>query len=238
VNVDSATMSTQAPEQPKDSAPDRAANAAGLAAPAPRRRKRAIASRLGATALLGGLAVLAFVAFADFISEVNALSAPNPAAADGIVVVTGGADRIEVALQLLSDGAAQRLLISGVHDRTTARSLVTRTQADPALFDCCVDLDHDALDTAGNARETARWAQERGFSSLLVVTSAYHIPRTTSEIARLLPGVELIPFPITPEDHEQPAVADSDMSWPVGLLAREFMKLQLSRVRHLVGTTG
>jgi uncharacterized SAM-binding protein YcdF (DUF218 family) len=234
VNVDSATMSTQAPDQPKEPATD----AIGLAAPEPRRRKRAIASRLGATALLGGLVVFSFVAFADFVSQVDALSAPNPAAADGIVVVTGGADRIEVALQLLSDGAAQRLLISGVHDRTTARSLVTRTRADPALFDCCVDLDHDALDTAGNARETARWAQAQGFSSLLVVTSAYHIPRTTSEIAHLLPGVELIPFPITPEDHEHPVVADSDMSWPVGLLAREFMKLQLSRVRHLVGTTG
>lgn len=234
MNIDSATMSTQAPEQPKEQATD----GAGLATPEPRRRKRAIASRLGATALLGGMAVFAFVAFADFVSQVDALSAPNPAAADGIVVVTGGADRIEVALQLLSDGAAERLLISGVHDQTTARSLVTRTQADPALFDCCVDLDHDALDTAGNARETARWAQEQGFSSLLVVTSAYHIPRTTSEIARLLPGVELIPFPIVPEEDERTAVAQSDMSWPVGLLAREFMKLQLSRVRHLVGTTG
>ncbi len=238
MNVDSATMSTQAPNKAPEQPKDPATNADGLAASESKRRKRAMASRLGATALLGGLAVFAFMAFADFVSQVNALSAPNPADADGIVVVTGGADRIEVALQLLSDGAAQRLLISGVHDRTTARSLVTRTQADPALFDCCVDLDHDALDTAGNARETARWAQEQGFSSLLVVTSAYHIPRTTSEIARLLPGVELIPFPIIPDGHEQPAVAESDMSWPVGLLAREFMKLQLSRVRHLVGATG
>ncbi|CAN0592799.1 unnamed protein product, partial [Ectocarpus sp. 12 AP-2014] len=110
--------------------------------------------------------------------------------------------------------------------------------ADPSLFDCCIDLDSAAMDTAGNARETATWAQEHAFSSLLVVTSAYHIPRTTSEIARLLPGVELIPFPIDPAADNQRAIAQESSSWPVSLLAREFMKLQLARVRHLVGAAG
>lgn len=190
------------------------------------------------TILVGGLAVWMLIAFADFIRDVNALTAPAPVDADGIVVVTGGSARIEVALQLLQDGAAQRLLISGVHDTTDAATLVRRTQADPALFACCVDLDHAALDTAGNARETARWAQEHAFDSLLVVTSAYHIPRTTQEIARLLPGVELIPFPIDPATGNQYATAQNNGSWPVALLAREFMKLQFARVRHLVGASG
>ena len=187
-------------------------------------------------ALLGGAVVWAMVAFADFVRDVNALSAPGPVTADGIVVVTGGSARIEVALQLLADGAAERLLISGVHDMTDASSLVQRTQADPALFACCVDLDHAAMDTAGNAREAAAWAQQHNFSSLLVVTSAYHIPRTTQEIARQLPGVELIAFPIDPARDNQRAVRQESNPWPGALLAREVMKLHLARVRHLGGT--
>lgn len=191
--------------------------------------------RLGVTALLGGAVVFVIIAFANFVRDVNALSAPNPVRADGIVVVTGGQARIEVALQLLEDGAAQRLLISGVYDSTDSSMLAQRTQVDTALFDCCVDLDHAALDTAGNAREAARWVTEHGFTSLLVVTSAYHVPRTTNEIARLLPGVELIAFPIDPTADNQRASAQVVNSWPVSLLVREFTKLQLARLRHLVG---
>jgi uncharacterized SAM-binding protein YcdF (DUF218 family) len=182
------------------------------------------------------VAVWLMVAFAGFIGSVNALSVPTPARADGIVVVTGGSARIEVALQLLADGAAERLLISGVHDSTDAAMLVRRTRSDPALFDCCVDLDHAALDTAGNAREAADWASEHGFQSLLVVTSAYHIPRTTHEMARLLPGTELIAFPIDPGTGDHRAASGQSSTWSIALLAREFAKLQLARLRHLAAS--
>lgn len=202
----------------------------------PKRARPNAALRLALTALAGGLAVWLMVAFAGFVGSVNALVVPTPARADGIVVVTGGTSRIEVALQLLEDGAAERLLISGVHDSTDAATLVRRTRSDPALFECCVDLDHAAMDTAGNARESANWAQEHGFQSLLVVTSAYHIPRTTHEMARLLPGIELIAFPIDPATGDHRAAGTQSSSWSMGLLAREFAKLQLARIRHLVGS--
>lgn len=201
-----------------------------------RRARPGAASRLALTALTGAFAVWLMVAFAGFIGSVNALSVPTPARADGIVVVTGGSARIEVALQLLADGAAERLLISGVHDSTDADTLVRRTRSDPALFECCVDLDHAALDTAGNAREAANWAREHGFQSLLVVTSAYHIPRTTHEMARLLPGIDLIAFPIDPGTGDHRAAGSQSSTWSIALLAREFAKLQLTRLRHLVGS--
>lgn len=204
----------------------------------PRRKKMRphTLSRLTLTAIAGGLAVWLMVAFAGFVGKVNALSVPTPASADGIVVVTGGSARIEVAIQLLEDGAAERLLISGVHDSTDASILVRRTRTDPSLFECCVDLDHAAMDTAGNAREAANWAREHEFTSLLVVTSAYHIPRTTREMARLLPGVELIAFPIDPATGDHRAAGNQSSSWSMTLLVREFAKLQLARIRHLVGS--
>ena len=41
--------------------------------------------------------------------------------------------------------------------------------------------------------------RDRGFSSLIVVTSAYHMPRTMAELAKQLPDVALVPFPVVTE---------------------------------------
>ena len=63
-------------------------------------------------------------------------------------------------------------------------------------FGCCVDLDHSAVNTRSNAAETRRWVQERGFRSLIVVTSNYHMPRAIVEMSHAMPDVELIPFAV------------------------------------------
>ena len=44
--------------------------------------------------------------------------------------------------------------------------------------------------------EARRWATDRGFRSLIIVTSAYHMPRALAEIAHQLPDVALVPFPV------------------------------------------
>ncbi|MEM6382727.1 MAG: YdcF family protein [Pseudomonadota bacterium] len=172
--------------------------------------------------------------FNHFVASINAQVTPLEPRADGMVVMTGGAARIEVALELLERNSADRLLISGVYAGTDASSLVDRTQSDPHLFTCCVDIDKAALDTVGNARETALWAKDHAFASLLVVTSAYHMPRTVRELEAQLPGVELIAYPI----HAAVATAQEEtrhaQTWPVSVLAREFLKLQLSGLRHFL----
>lgn len=197
------------------------------------RQRYARIGRIGFGVVLSATIVWAILAFATFIDTINTLSVPENPTAQGIVVVTGGSARIEVALELLQSGAANRLLISGVHETTSAQTLARRTRSDPSVFACCVDLDHVALDTAGNAREAANWVQSNAFSSLIVVTSAYHIPRTTREIQHRLPDVDLIAFPIDPATGDHRATDTQHTSWPMGLLAREFVKFQLVRVRHL-----
>src|SRR5581483_7207490 len=67
------------------------------------------------------------------------------------------------------------------------------------VFACCVDLDRSALNTLGNAIETRRWVKERGFQSLIVVTSNYHLPRAMAELEHQLPDVTLIPYPVVTE---------------------------------------
>jgi uncharacterized SAM-binding protein YcdF (DUF218 family) len=116
--------------------------------------------------------------------------------ADGIVVLTGGTSRIADALELLAAGRGKRLLITGVNPGTTTAGIAREVPHYGRLLACCVDLDYSALNTLGNAVETRRWALDRGFQSLIIVTSAYHMPRALAEIAHQLPSVALIPFPV------------------------------------------
>jgi uncharacterized SAM-binding protein YcdF (DUF218 family) len=117
-------------------------------------------------------------------------------AADGIVVLTGGASRLDDAVDLLASGSGRRLLISGVDLRTNAADLMRRVPDHRRWFDCCIDLDYSAINTIGNAVGTRRWALDHGFHSLVVVTSSYHMPRAMLELSHQLPGVTLIPYPV------------------------------------------
>jgi len=85
------------------------------------------------------------------------------------------------------------------------------------------------LNTEGNAIETASWAKKHGFTSLLVVTSAYHLPRARVELQGALPKVDLIAYPVYS--------AGLDLkSWyrhpaTIQLLMREYVKYTLASLR-------
>ena len=61
-------------------------------------------------------------------------------------------------------------------------------------------MPRDILDTAGNANETRAWAASRGYESLIVVTASYHMPRSLAELSLAMPGTELIPHPVVPNN--------------------------------------
>ena len=147
---------------------------------------------LAVVALLGS----GFVWFVGHVPDTEVALERN---ADGIVVLTGGASRIADAIELLAAGHGKRLLISGVHRATSSAEIARINPRYQGLVSCCVDLDHSAINTTGNAIETRRWVKDRGFSSLIVVTSAYHMPRTMAELAKQLPDVALVPFPVVTE---------------------------------------
>jgi uncharacterized SAM-binding protein YcdF (DUF218 family) len=119
--------------------------------------------------------------------------------ADGIVVLTGGTSRVTDALELLAAGRGKRLLITGVNPGTTTADIAHQVAGYDKLLACCVDLDYSAINTLGNAVETRRWVLDRGFHSLIVVTSSYHMPRALAEIAHQLPDAKLVPFPVVPD---------------------------------------
>ncbi|MEK6636648.1 MAG: YdcF family protein [Pseudomonadota bacterium] len=118
---------------------------------------------------------------------VFAVSLPGPAGGeltDAIVVLTGGKGRIERGLEVLGQHQAQRMLVSGVDPSVRAGELATLKGAPPALFRCCVDLGKEAVDTRTNADETARWLDKRGYKSVRLVTTDWHMPRARLELGR------------------------------------------------------
>lgn len=142
--------------------------------------------------------------FYSFWHQSGALACPDNPRADGIVVLTGGPERISSAIRLLEERAAGRLLISGVHPQTTAHELRRVTGTGRDLFRCCIDLDRRAPDTRGNAEEARQWADERGYSRLLIVTSDYHILRAMKEFSRAMPKTELVACPVAGRDGRDP----------------------------------
>ena len=138
----------------------------------------------------------AFVGFVGFCrSFVHEESKPRNNA-DGIVVLTGGSSRVSDAMDLLAGGYGKRLLISGVHPTNGSQRYFAVAAGQPTWLGCCVDLDRSAINTRSNAAETRRWARERGFKSLIVVTSNYHMPRAIVELSHAMPDIELIPFAV------------------------------------------
>ncbi|NND48614.1 MAG: YdcF family protein [Rhizobiales bacterium] len=191
------------------------------------------AARVLTRALIGlaaiGIVVLA-VGFVEFAGEVSdARNSTLPAKAEGIVVFTGGQDRVAVAIGLLDDGFAKRLLISGVHPETTKSALSALSGGRNDLFGCCIDLDRNARDTIGNAEQTAVWARKQGYSSLIIVTSSYHMPRSLAELGRALPDVRLIGHAVSTSS------VDLEHWWQnpraASLLVVEYVKFLAARAR-------
>jgi uncharacterized SAM-binding protein YcdF (DUF218 family) len=154
---------------------------------------RAAAAMVGVVLLLAVAGLGA--GFATFVGVTQRPDLPPPQA-DGIVALTGGADRVETALHLLAAGRARLLLVSGVAGGASLAELARRSDLDPGPLAARVTLGREATTTLGNAEETAAWAQANAIRSLIVVTASYHMPRAMLELRRAMPGIRLYALPV------------------------------------------
>lgn len=193
------------------------------------------------SARLMTLGVIIMIAAAVFFSLVQhfVLTLPritnNPDGADGIVVTTGGQNRLRAGLDLLSDGKAPHLLLSGVGQGITKEMISQSLGLNSARADklaCCVALDFQAKDTKGNALAAKKWADSKTISTILLVTSDYHMPRAQLEFAHQMPGRMIIAYPVLASDLD-------GKSWysdwqTLRLYSREFLKYSFRRAALLV----
>ncbi len=151
---------------------------------------------LGLGSFLGG-----YVWFAQSIAT-QTIAIAQVSKADGIVAPTGGQSRLATAFDLLLADRAQRLLVTGADAELTPENLIDylgiadTDQASMKRFTCCVDIEKEAQDTIGNAAAMAKWVAANNYTDVIIVTSAYHMPRTMLLARHEMPSVALHPHPV------------------------------------------
>lgn len=145
-----------------------------------------------------GIMLIWTLGFMWFAISVSAMKPPEAnRSADAIIVLTGGAHRIEEGLRLFAQGKAPILFISGVHQDVQLSDL-TRDWPEP-LPPCCIELGYAAKNTYGNAAEVRDWLEDKDILELRLVTSEYHMPRARLEFYHALPLTKIYPHPVRSE---------------------------------------
>ena len=132
---------------------------------------------------------------------------------DAIVVLTGGSGRLDEGLDV--------------------ERLVQISKREPEGLESRIGIGN-AVNTVGNAAETRVWMAKRGFTSLRLVTGAYHMPRSLAEFHFFMPGVKVIPNPVFPEHVKQKYW----WAWPgtASLIVSEYNKWLFARARHWISS--
>lgn len=108
-----------------------------------------------------------------------------------------GAERILEGIQLMKQGVADTLILSGgsgsLTDRTKSEARMLRQFAiDFGIPDERIVVEPDSRNTYENAVETAKLMRQHGISSVMLITTASHLPRAMGCFRNV--GVEPIPY--------------------------------------------
>lgn len=117
---------------------------------------------------------------------------------DAIVVLTGGTDRIDTAIDLLKQRDDAYMLISGVNKSVSPAELFKNKNADAEQLNK-ITLGYAAENTKENAEEIAAWLRNKNIHSILLVTSFYHMPRSIFEAFNSAPHIQIVPYPVFPK---------------------------------------
>jgi len=194
------------------------------------RTKTSRSNRRGQLLIFTGVLVIVvwIMGLIWFVDEVPTNRTEDLTRTDAIIVLTGGTGRLEAGLQLLSEGYAKLLFISGVARGIDVQALLKLVSRNRNDFACCIVVGYRADNTAGNAVETTKWIVENKFDSLRLVTASYHMPRSLFEFRRKMPNIKIVPHPVFPPQFKR----QSWWRWPgsAQLLASEFNKYLLSKI--------
>jgi uncharacterized SAM-binding protein YcdF (DUF218 family) len=156
-------------------------------------------------ALFGAIISVAyfFASLQHFVLNLPKTSDSAHPNTDGIVVITGGQQRLSNGLHLLETGAGKALLVSGVGKGISKAILASELKLEASareLLQCCVTLEFQAYDTRGNAFAAAEWAKSNNFQSLRLVTANYHMPRAKYVFSNQMPHMNLHFWPFSPSE--------------------------------------
>ena len=132
-------------------------------------RRRWLLLRGGPLLVLLGSSLL--VLYGNWVAQEPSVAAPQ---GDAVIVHAGHVDRVRHAVELMEDGAAPTLVVMLGRESPASADLCDRTA--PYEVVC---PSPPLRTTIGEARELARLADARDWSSVVAVTSDYHLRRAT-----------------------------------------------------------
>lgn len=144
---------------------------------------------------------------------------------DAIIVLTGGEKRVNTGLDLLAGDNAEKLFISGVNQQVKPEELVALWNGDHEKVLCCITLGYAAENTGANAAESQQWVKENNLKSIRLVTSNYHMARSSLIFQQVMPEVEIYKHPVVPADFEP----WKEQFWPLAF--EEYNKFLLTWLR-------
>jgi uncharacterized SAM-binding protein YcdF (DUF218 family) len=161
----------------------------------PRRRKGRSLRRI--------LLLLALLVLPPAVPHLLSLRDPGPPArpADAIFVLTGGEGRIQEGFRAWSGGAARELYILGAGRRVPVPRIVPEASRISAEALSRIHVEGWSENTLENAFSAKSAVGEGKYSSVILVTSDYHIPRAVLVFRKVLPPeVALSAIRVRPEE--------------------------------------
>ena len=146
--------------------------------------------------------VLLLIGFLWFVNIVPSKPSEDLRQTEAVIVLTGGSERLKAGLDLLLNGYAIEMFVSGVGKGVTVENLFELNKLSPEkimLVKQRITLGYYATDTFQNGIEVEEWVRNKQYKKIRVVTSNYHIPRSRKELSARLPDVEIITFPVFPD---------------------------------------
>jgi uncharacterized SAM-binding protein YcdF (DUF218 family) len=185
-------------------------------------------SRMALLAIL--ILVILVLGLISFVDKIPTEVTDRNTETDAIIVLTGGSERLDEGLLLLTQKKAKKLFVSGVYRGVDVQRLLELSKQNREELLCCIALGYDAISTEGNAIETKAWLKGEGYSSVRLVTANYHLPRSMMEFQHVMPDVRIVPHAVFPEQFKR----EDWWLWPgtLNLILSEYMKFITSALRQ------
>lgn len=152
--------------------------------------------------------------------------------ADAIAVFSGDSGaRTERAVELLKDGYADYLILSGgkVYDDVTMAELMKKHAIKLGVDESKILIDDEASTTNENAEFTTNIIEENNFKSVIVVTSDYHTRRSKLAMEKSLENTlidgEKVSVSVTPSKEEKFTTKWWTSGDSVLMIISEYLKL-------------
>jgi uncharacterized SAM-binding protein YcdF (DUF218 family) len=179
--------------------------------------------------LFAALLIVWSISLGLYVLQINSYGQEVGQMPDAIVVLTGGSNRIEEGLDLMSQHKCQNLFISGVNRDVSRHDILGRIQKNGNVPQCDLELGYTARNTHENAQEVLAWMKKKEFHSMVLVTAHYHMPRSLLEFKAIAPDMIIYPYAVQPDmNHKTYLESALSRSW---LVLKEYHKYMAAWLR-------